>query len=47
MRVSIILDSQMLKIYGANAFKMIAVEINKLTSKGLSAEKWKSLRELD
>lgn len=30
--------------HGADAFRMLAVGIGKLTSKGLSAEEWKSLR---
>jgi hypothetical protein len=30
--------------HGADAFRMLAVAIGKLTSKGLSAEDWKSLR---
>lgn len=31
--------------HGADAFRMLAVGIGKLVSKGLSAEEWKSLRQ--
>jgi len=31
--------------HGANAFRMLAVGIGKLGSKGLSAEEWRSLRQ--
>jgi hypothetical protein len=31
--------------HGADAFRMLAVSIGSLQSKGLSAEEWKSLRQ--